>query len=146
MEVHEEDIKQAVPASITCLSPTQLSSTNLFSQESKQTNKQFCQPLKPSVNLIQNLQLNPSEIMASYLVAGASRGLGFEYLRQLSANPDNVVVGLVRNVEATKEKVAAEINRPNIHLFYADLDDYKTLPVSASLMAPSLAPFTKPQK
>ncbi|KAG9254392.1 uncharacterized protein F5Z01DRAFT_750292 [Emericellopsis atlantica] len=66
--------------------------------------------------------------MSSYVVVGASRGLGFEYLRQLSENPENIVVGLVRNVQATRDKVAAEIDRPNVHIFYSDLSDYKTLP------------------
>ncbi|KAK2767465.1 hypothetical protein FQN54_003621 [Arachnomyces sp. PD_36] len=65
--------------------------------------------------------------MSSYVINGASRGIGFEFLRQLSANPANTVIGLVRNVKATEEKVATEINRSNIHLVQADLDSYELL-------------------
>ncbi|KAK0385526.1 hypothetical protein NLU13_6706 [Sarocladium strictum] len=65
--------------------------------------------------------------MASYVVVGASRGLGFEFLRQLSANPSNIIIGLVRDVESTKAKVDAEIGRSNIHLLRYDLDDPSTV-------------------
>ncbi|KAI1747825.1 NAD(P)-binding protein [Xylaria castorea] len=65
--------------------------------------------------------------MSSYLITGASRGLGFEFLRQLSGNPNNVVVGLVRDKATTDKKVAAEINRPNIHIVQADMTDYDSL-------------------
>ncbi|RDW73580.1 hypothetical protein BP6252_07487 [Coleophoma cylindrospora] len=51
--------------------------------------------------------------MSSYVVTGASRGIGFEFLRQLSINPANTVIGLVRNVKSTEAKVTAEINRSN---------------------------------
>lgn len=54
----------------------------------------------------------------------------FEFLRQLSANPSNVVIGLVRNVESTKTKVDAEIGRQNVHLLRFDLDDANSIPVS----------------
>ncbi|KAI8960365.1 NAD(P)-binding protein [Daldinia sp. FL1419] len=69
--------------------------------------------------------------MPSYVIAGASRGLGFEFLRQLSADPSAVVIGLVRNKEATEKKVASEIGRSNIHILHGDLDDYESLKKSA---------------
>ena len=53
----------------------------------------------------------------------------FEFLRQLSADPKSTVIGLVRNKEQTVKKVAAEINRPNIHILQADLADYESLEV-----------------
>ncbi|KXH54740.1 short-chain dehydrogenase [Colletotrichum salicis] len=65
--------------------------------------------------------------MSSYLVTGASRGLGFEFLRQLSADPNNIVIGIVRNAEATKHKVDAELQRKNIHVLQADLDDFDAI-------------------
>ncbi|KAI1128462.1 NAD(P)-binding protein [Nemania abortiva] len=74
--------------------------------------------------------------MSSYLVTGASRGLGFEFLRQLSENPNNVVVGLVRDKAGTDKKVLAELNRPNIHIVQADLVDYDSLKKSLDVVAP----------
>ncbi len=50
-------------------------------------------------------------------------------MRQLSADPASTVIGLVRNKEQTVKKVAAEINRPNIHIIQADLADYESLEV-----------------
>ncbi|KAI8945237.1 NAD(P)-binding protein [Xylaria longipes] len=74
--------------------------------------------------------------MASYLVTGVSRGLGFEFLRQLSEDPNNVVVGLVRDKATTDKKVAAEINRPNIHIVQADLMDYDSLKKTVDVVDP----------
>ncbi|KAI7763804.1 hypothetical protein LZL87_012702 [Fusarium oxysporum] len=51
--------------------------------------------------------------MPSYLVAGASRGLGFGFIQVLSSNPDNTVIGLVRNKAATDKKLAEELGSPN---------------------------------
>jgi hypothetical protein len=50
-------------------------------------------------------------------------------LKKFSEDPANTVIGLVRNVEAAKAKVAAEIDRPNVHIIHADINDYTTLPV-----------------
>ncbi|KAI1112718.1 NAD(P)-binding protein [Nemania sp. NC0429] len=74
--------------------------------------------------------------MSSYLVTGASRGIGFEFLRKLSEDPNNVVVGLVRDKASTDKKVLAEINRPNIHIVQADLVDYDSLKASFDVVAP----------
>ncbi|KAF4634343.1 hypothetical protein G7Y89_g3767 [Cudoniella acicularis] len=66
--------------------------------------------------------------MATYLISGVSRGLGFEFLRQASNNPANTVVGLVRNKTATEKKVSEELpDRKNIRLVRGDLDDYVSL-------------------
>ncbi|RFU80103.1 short chain dehydrogenase [Trichoderma arundinaceum] len=68
--------------------------------------------------------------MAAYLVTGASRGIGFEFVRQLSANPKNNVVALVRNKEATEKKIAAEIGASNITVVQADITDSDALKAS----------------
>ncbi|WAO82895.1 Hypothetical protein NCS54_00006900 [Fusarium falciforme] len=69
--------------------------------------------------------------MASYLVTGASRGLGFEFLRQLSDKSDNIVIGLVRNKKATVEKIERELSaRKNVHIIQADINDYEALKAS----------------
>ncbi|KAL4976426.1 hypothetical protein BDW66DRAFT_134948 [Aspergillus desertorum] len=65
--------------------------------------------------------------MPSYLVTGVSRGIGFEFLRQLSADPNNLVIGLVRNKPATEVKVAQELKRENIRIVEGDLADYDSL-------------------
>jgi len=66
--------------------------------------------------------------MATYLITGVSRGLGFEFLRQVSNDPTNTVVGLVRNKAATSAKVSEELpNRKNIHLVQGDMTDYASL-------------------
>ncbi|KAH7140877.1 hypothetical protein EDB81DRAFT_843906 [Dactylonectria macrodidyma] len=69
--------------------------------------------------------------MASYLVTGASRGLGFEFIRQLSSNPNNTVVGLVRNKTSTLESLDPEMKqRSNLHILQADITDYDALKAS----------------
>jgi hypothetical protein len=85
--------------------------------------------------------------MPSYLITGASRGLGvsplklcisaktnwtcqFEFLRQLSRDAGNTVIALVRNKAATEKSVAQELpGRKNIHIVQADVEDYEALKV-----------------
>ncbi|VUC37315.1 unnamed protein product [Clonostachys rosea] len=69
--------------------------------------------------------------MASYVVTGSNRGIGFEFLRQLSENPASIVIGLSRNKKATEEKVKAEIGRSNIHILEADASDAAALKKAA---------------
>ncbi|KAI1735260.1 NAD(P)-binding protein [Xylaria scruposa] len=68
--------------------------------------------------------------MPSYVITGVSSGLGFEMLKQTSADSNNTVIGLVRNKPATVKKIADELgNRPNIHILtiadITDIDDLK---------------------
>ncbi|KAL4882052.1 NAD(P)-binding protein [Aspergillus karnatakaensis] len=70
--------------------------------------------------------------MPSYLITGASRGLGFEFIRQYSQDPANLVIGLVRSVAATEKKVAAEFpDRTNIHIVHGDITDRESLKQAA---------------
>ncbi|KAG6359405.1 hypothetical protein INS49_012926 [Diaporthe citri] len=60
--------------------------------------------------------------MATYVITGVSRGLGWEFLNQISSNPDNTVVGIVRNKTSTDKRVAEELSgRSNITILEADL-------------------------
>ncbi|KAH7378921.1 hypothetical protein BKA64DRAFT_750149 [Cadophora sp. MPI-SDFR-AT-0126] len=68
--------------------------------------------------------------MPSYVIAGASRGLGYEYLRNLSADASNIVIGMVRDKAAVKDKLARD-NITNVHILQADLTDQKALLVAA---------------
>ncbi|KAJ8121260.1 hypothetical protein ONZ43_g2245 [Nemania bipapillata] len=66
--------------------------------------------------------------MATYLITGVSRGIGYGLLSNLSSNPDNTVIGLARNQVATKEKVARELGaRSNVHILQADMSDYNSI-------------------
>jgi len=64
--------------------------------------------------------------MPSYVVTGASRGLGLEFLRQIASNPANIAIGLVRNVAETEAKISGW-KGSNIHIIRGDLDDYQSL-------------------
>ncbi|RYP83992.1 hypothetical protein DL769_001248 [Monosporascus sp. CRB-8-3] len=69
--------------------------------------------------------------MPKYLVTGASRGIGFEFIRQLSEDPDSVVIGIVRDKEATEKRVQSELKRTNIHIIQGDLVSYESLTKAA---------------
>ncbi|KAL3468888.1 hypothetical protein BJX99DRAFT_242533 [Aspergillus californicus] len=71
--------------------------------------------------------------MSSYVVTGASRGIGWAFLANISSNPDNTVIALVRNKAGTEKRVAEELTgRSNIHVVQADLLDYETLQSAAA--------------
>ncbi|RYP91057.1 hypothetical protein DL770_002830 [Monosporascus sp. CRB-9-2] len=69
--------------------------------------------------------------MPKYLITGASRGIGFEFIRQLSEHPDSVVIGIVRDKEATEKRVQSELKRTNIHILQGDLVNYESLKKAA---------------
>nr|BDX35616.1 short-chain dehydrogenase/reductase StrP [Stachybotrys sp.] len=67
--------------------------------------------------------------MPSYVITGVSRGIGWELLNQISSDPNNTVVGIVRNKPPTDKRVAEELaGRSNITILEAELtksDDIK---------------------
>lgn len=67
--------------------------------------------------------------MTVYLVTGVSRGLGYEFLTQFSKDPSNTVIGLVRNLPKTLEKVEADkLNvNSNVHIIEADIASYPSI-------------------
>ncbi|KAL5524047.1 hypothetical protein ACEPAG_8220 [Sanghuangporus baumii] len=67
--------------------------------------------------------------MPSYVITGASRGLGREFVNQLSQSPDNTVFGLVRN-KKTADKLVA-LGRRNVHILEANITDVKALKAAA---------------
>ncbi|KAI9170583.1 peptidase [Paramyrothecium foliicola] len=74
--------------------------------------------------------------MPSYLITGASRGLGWESLRQLSEDETNIVIGVVRDKTSTEQKALKELNgRSNITVLEADFKDYKALEQSVAATA-----------
>ncbi|KAK7750932.1 hypothetical protein SLS62_007064 [Diatrype stigma] len=57
----------------------------------------------------------------------------FEFLRQISSDPKNLVVGIVRDKPTTDKRVAEELSgRSNIHILQADITDYDGLKRAAA--------------
>ncbi|KAK0103210.1 hypothetical protein ONS95_005244 [Cadophora gregata] len=69
--------------------------------------------------------------MPSYAIVGASRGLGLAWLDFLSKDSNNTVIGLVRDVEKTKQSLVEE-KISNVHIFRGDLADRTTLKTAAA--------------
>ncbi|KAI9680452.1 MAG: hypothetical protein M1822_007210 [Bathelium mastoideum] len=71
--------------------------------------------------------------MSTYVITGASKGIGFAFLDQISRDSKNLIVGLVRDKPGTEKKVAAELNsRSNIHILHGDLTNYASLRQAAT--------------
>jgi NAD(P)-dependent dehydrogenase (short-subunit alcohol dehydrogenase family) len=52
----------------------------------------------------------------------------WEFLLQISADPNNTVIGIVRNKAASEKRASEEIpDRKNVHIVQGDLDDYASL-------------------
>lgn len=73
--------------------------------------------------------------MSSYVVTGAARGLGYEFLIQLSKDPSNTVVGLVRNKAATDAKAAKDGLPKNVHIIEADITSLPAQQAAAKQVA-----------
>ncbi|KAH8593050.1 hypothetical protein B0O99DRAFT_575764 [Bisporella sp. PMI_857] len=69
--------------------------------------------------------------MPSYVIVGASRGLGYEWLRFLSQDPANTVVGLARTPEPVEAQLAAD-KITNVRIVKADMVDHRSLTIAAS--------------
>jgi len=67
--------------------------------------------------------------MPSFAITGASRGIGLEFVRQLSESAENVVFALVRDRQ-TSTRVTA-LGRSNVHILEADITDFKALKKAA---------------
>jgi NAD(P)-dependent dehydrogenase (short-subunit alcohol dehydrogenase family) len=60
--------------------------------------------------------------MPSYVVIGASRGLGYAFLEYLSKDPNNIVIGTARKVAPVNEKVQQD-GLKNVTIVEADMVD-----------------------
>jgi len=72
--------------------------------------------------------------MPSYVITGASRGIGYGFIEYLSRDPKNVVIGLVRDKAATDAKIAQDGLR-NVTILQADIVDRKALAAAAQQVA-----------
>ena len=59
--------------------------------------------------------------MTSYVVSGAARGLGYEFVQQISRESSNTVFALVRNVEKATALNELSSSRKNIHVIHCDV-------------------------
>ncbi|KAI0440291.1 NAD(P)-binding protein [Xylaria telfairii] len=74
--------------------------------------------------------------MPSYVITGVSRGLGWEFLKKISSDPSNSVIGIVRNKPLVEKRVAEELDsRRNITLLRADVTKYDELKTAAADVA-----------
>lgn len=64
--------------------------------------------------------------MPSYLVTGASRGLGYAFVRHLAAIPGNTVIGMVRSKDATLARLEKD-GISNVTVVEADITDRDAL-------------------
>ncbi|KAJ4299213.1 hypothetical protein N0V90_004457 [Kalmusia sp. IMI 367209] len=65
--------------------------------------------------------------MPSYVIVGASRGIGYQFLKTLSKqDPSNIVIGLARSPADVEAKVAAD-NLKNVHILHGDMDSAASL-------------------
>lgn len=64
--------------------------------------------------------------MPSYLITGASRGLGYAFARHLAAIPGNTVIGMVRNKDTTLARLEKD-GITNVSIVQADITDRDAL-------------------
>ncbi|KAK8852252.1 NAD(P)-binding protein [Apiospora arundinis] len=64
--------------------------------------------------------------MPSYVISGASRGLGYAFAKVLAADPANTVIGLARNKQATDDRLK-EDGITNVHILATDVTDEVSL-------------------
>ncbi|KAH7383962.1 hypothetical protein BKA66DRAFT_463186 [Pyrenochaeta sp. MPI-SDFR-AT-0127] len=73
--------------------------------------------------------------MATYVVTGVSRGIGYGFLTHLTKDPKNTVIGIVRNKPVTDKKISEDPElkgRTNFHILSADMTDYAALKQAAA--------------
>ncbi|KUI73075.1 hypothetical protein VM1G_09043 [Cytospora mali] len=74
--------------------------------------------------------------MPSYAITGATSGIGFAIVKNLSADPANTVIALVRDETKAREKISEEFpGRKNIHVVHGDIGNTKSLKVAAGKVA-----------
>ncbi|WYZ45024.1 hypothetical protein EsH8_VIII_000340 [Colletotrichum jinshuiense] len=74
--------------------------------------------------------------MPSYLVTGVNRGIGWEFLRNISGDPNNTIIGTVRDKESAEKKIADELgSRPNLHIVEVELDSFDSIQKSVDVVS-----------
>ncbi|KAK4060850.1 transcriptional regulator family: Fungal Specific TF [Trichoderma aggressivum f. europaeum] len=58
----------------------------------------------------------------------------YEFLKQLSDNPANIIIGLVRDTSVANDKIQKQLpGRQNIHVLQGDITDYNSLKIKNSV-------------
>ncbi|KAH0497541.1 hypothetical protein TgHK011_004839 [Trichoderma gracile] len=65
--------------------------------------------------------------MSSWAIVGAARGIGFEYVKQLSANPNNIVFALIRSQATAGPLNELAAKRNNIKVIETDVSSLDKL-------------------
>ncbi|KAI0467410.1 hypothetical protein F4859DRAFT_525325 [Xylaria cf. heliscus] len=74
--------------------------------------------------------------MPSYVVTGVSKGLGWEFLKKISSDPSNTIIGIVRNKPLVEKRVVEELgSRRNVTILTADITKYDDLKNAAAHVA-----------
>ncbi|KAH8812676.1 hypothetical protein F5884DRAFT_786070 [Xylogone sp. PMI_703] len=70
--------------------------------------------------------------MPTYVIIGASQGLGYAWLEQLTKDPQNTVVGLVRTPSNVTSRLESDGLASKVHLLKADMADHVSLTAAAN--------------
>ncbi|KAH9924653.1 NAD(P)-binding protein [Epithele typhae] len=73
--------------------------------------------------------------MSSYVVVGASRGLGVRFVLPQAKDKNNTVFGVVRNPATATKLAELATSLPNVHAIQGDLDNAQTLQTAAEDVA-----------
>jgi len=71
--------------------------------------------------------------MPSYVITGASRGIGLAFVRTLSADKNNTVFAIIRNPATAKELTS--LGRSNVHVITTSVSDVKGVKAAAEQVA-----------
>lgn len=71
--------------------------------------------------------------MTSYVITGAGRGMGLEWIKQLSnASPSNLVFAVVRNPSSSPALEALESGNANVHIITGDVSSPSSMVAAAA--------------
>ncbi|KAK6215762.1 short-chain dehydrogenase [Colletotrichum tabaci] len=74
--------------------------------------------------------------MPSYLVTGVNRGIGWAFLRKISDDPNNTIIGTVRDKASVEKKIADELgSRSNIHIVEVEMASYDSIKKSVDVVS-----------
>ncbi|KAL6690631.1 hypothetical protein J3F84DRAFT_353063 [Trichoderma pleuroticola] len=77
--------------------------------------------------------------MSSWAIVGATRGIGFEFVKQLSADSNNTVIALIRSQATAGPLNELAATRKNIHIIETDISSVSRLEETAN----SISKITK---
>ncbi|KAK6517651.1 hypothetical protein TWF506_004835 [Arthrobotrys conoides] len=73
--------------------------------------------------------------MVSYAITGASRGIGFAFIKHLAQDPTNTVFALVRNTTSSQPLTDLAASHKNVHILKADVTSPTELEAAAAAVS-----------